>query len=367
MRVLIPLALAVLAAPAAAQKPLTVAELVRQVTPAVVYIETYDASGQQEALGSGFIADASGLIVTNLHVIAGSAAVTVKLADGDVYDRVEVLDFDQRRDLAVLRIRPFTTLPVLTLADSDGLEVGEEAVAVGNPKGLEHTVTAGLVSAFRQWEGYRVIQISVPISPGSSGGPLFDRMGRVIGVTTAQLRGEGTQNLNFAVPINYAKPLLRATTPALTMAEVNARIGATPSAAAAVPEAPAAPPPAAPGTPATAGFGPLPRAEGIDADWWAYVAHDHVSGEFSDFCVGLLLVKGDSVGFATPSGLHDWSSPASGILEARKNRLNGIKYNAFHIRLANGANYNLAVLDEQGMAIPPDAVLELLGRIVKNR
>ncbi|MGE3273984.1 MAG: S1C family serine protease [Vicinamibacterales bacterium] len=367
MHPLILLALAAVPVQAAAPKPLSVAELVKQVSPAVVYIETYDAAGQQDGLGSGFIVDAAGLIVTNLHVIAGSAAATVKMADGEVYDRVDVVDFDPRRDIAVLRIRPFNALPVLRLADSDSLEVGQEAVAVGNPKGLEHTVTAGLVSGFRQWEGYRVIQISVPISPGSSGGPLFDRFGRVIGITTAQLRGEGTQNLNFAVPINYAKPLLAATGHAMTFAEVNARIGAGTTTGAATPTPGSAPSPTpAPATPATTGFGPLPHAEDIDADWWAYVAHDHVSGEFSDYCVGLLLVKGTQVGFATPSGLHDWSAEAATIEEARKNRLNGLKHYAFHIRLSNGANYNFAVLDEQGMAIPADTVLELLGRIVRK-
>lgn len=366
MSALILLALAA-AVPAQATAPrtLSVAELVRQVSPAVVYIETFDAAGQQDGLGSGFIVDASGLVVTNLHVIAGSAAATVKMADGEVYDRVEVLDFDPRRDIAVLRIRPFNSLPTLTLADSDRIEIGQDAVAVGNPKGLEHTVTSGIVSGFRQWEGYRVIQISVPISPGSSGGPLFDRSGRVIGITTAQLRGEGTQNLNFAVPINYAKPLIRATGAGMTLPEVNARIGASTSAGAAPAGTPGATPAPAPADPATAGFGPLPpTVENIDADWWAYVAHDHVSGEFTDFCVGLLLVKGTLVGFSTPSGLHDWTAEAATIEEARKNRLNGLKYFAFHIRLANGANYNLAVLDEQGRAIPPDTVLELLGRIV---
>ncbi|MEW6322863.1 MAG: trypsin-like peptidase domain-containing protein, partial [Acidobacteriota bacterium] len=203
--------------PAAAQKPLAIADLVKQVTPAVVYVATFDAAGQQDGLGSGFVVDASGLIVTNLHVIAGSHAVTVKMSDGEVYDRVEVLDFDARRDLAVLRIRAFKKLPTVPLADSDAVAVGEEAVAVGNPNGLEHTVSAGLISGSRQWEGYRLLQISVPISPGSSGGPLFDRAGRVIGVTTAQLRGEGLQNLNFAVPINYAKPLITATTMPLSL------------------------------------------------------------------------------------------------------------------------------------------------------
>ena len=204
----------------------TVPELVKAMSPAVVFIGNVDRSGQVQSIGSGFVVDAGGTIVTNYHVIEGAQDLQVKMKDGEIYDRVEVLDYDTRRDLAVIKIRAFKPLPVLALATSD-VEVGEEAVAIGNPKGLEHTVSAGIVSAFRQAEGYRLIQISVPISPGSSGGPLFSMEGKVIGITSAGVVAEGAQNLNFAVPIDYVRPLLSTSSRPLPISEFTAKMGST--------------------------------------------------------------------------------------------------------------------------------------------
>jgi hypothetical protein len=305
------------------------------VKPAVVYIATFDERGQQDGFGSGFVADESGLIVTNLHVLAGSFSASVRMADGEIYDRVEVMDFDARRDLAVVRIRAFKKLPVLPLGDSDRIEVGENAVAVGNPQGLEHTVSSGLVSGFRQSEGYREIQISVPISPGSSGGPLFDMQGRVIGVTSAAIVSQGAQNLNFAIPINYVKPLLLSKGPALSLAELNGKLGATPAEGSASRRSESA--------------GPL-------VDWYANAAHDHGSGEFTTFCVGRIYVRGALVGYATPDGTHNWELPLAGVKEVKKNLFSGMKYQAFHVTLKTGSNYNLAIVDE-GTPIAPDAVI----------
>jgi len=121
-----------------------------------------------QSIGSGFVVNPDGVIVTNYHVIRGANALQIKMKDGEIYDRVDVVDHDERRDLAVIKSRAFKKLPTLTLA-SEQPEPGEEAVAIGNPQGLEHTVSVGVVSAYRQAEGYRLMQISVPISPGSDG------------------------------------------------------------------------------------------------------------------------------------------------------------------------------------------------------
>jgi S1-C subfamily serine protease len=332
------------ASPALAQKVMSVAELVRTVKPAVVYIATFDAKGEQEGLGSGFVVDSGGVIVTNLHVIKGARALAVKMADGEVYDKVEILDYDARRDIAVLKVRAFGKLPTVPLGDSDTVEIGEEAVAVGNPKGMEHTVTSGLVSAFRQDEGYKLIQISVPISPGSSGGPLFDRQGRVIGITTAQLRGEGVQNLNFAVPINYVKPLIDPRATPITIEALNAKIGATPTSS-----SPSAPAP-----------GGRNAADSGDEGWWAAMAHDHVNGDFTDFCVGQLFVKAGRIGYVTRSGMHNFEVPVGAIKEAKRNLLTGVQYQAFHITLKTGTNYNLAALNDNGLPVSPDEVIYMI-------
>jgi hypothetical protein len=338
-------ALALWVVPAtSAQAVMTVAELVKTVKPAVVYVATFDASGQQEGLGSGFVVDASGIVVTNLHVIQGARALAVKV-DGEIYDKVEILEYDARRDIAVLRIRPFGKLQTVPLGDSDAVEIGEEAVAVGNPKGMEHTVSSGLISAFRQDEGYKLIQISVPISPGSSGGPLFDRRGRVIGITTAQLRGEGVQNLNFAVPINYAKPLIDPKATPITLAELNQRLGAAPGAAAP---------------------GGRNASDAGDEGWYATVAHDHVSGDFSDFCVGQLYVKGGRIGFTTQSGMHAFEVPIEAVRRAQRNVVTGAQYQAFHVNLRTGANYNFSVLNDQGLPTSPDEVIFLIMKAMKR-
>lgn len=178
-------------------------DLVEQATPAVVLIET--VSETERRFGSGFIVDPSGLVLTNLHVIENAEAARVKLASGDIYDNVAVLAEDVRRDIALLHIRGFG-LPTLELGDSDSVRVGAYVVAIGSPLGLENTVSDGIVSGERQLEGYRLYQITAPISPGSSGGPIMDEKGRVIGIATAQI-SEG-QNLNFAVPINYARGMI---------------------------------------------------------------------------------------------------------------------------------------------------------------
>jgi hypothetical protein len=179
-------------------------ELAAKVTPAVVLIDVTTPSGSRQ--GSGFIVDPSGRILTNHHVIRDARSAKVKLSSGDVYDQVEILADDPRRDIAVLQV-PGYDLPSLSLGNSDSLRIGSPVVLVSSPLGLENTVSTGIVSGRRQEpEGYQLIQVSAPASSGSSGGPLLSARGRVMGIAVSQM--EAGQNLNFVVPINYARGLM---------------------------------------------------------------------------------------------------------------------------------------------------------------
>lgn len=172
-----------------------------------------------EGGGTGFLIDTQGTIATNHHVIGGAQKISIKFLNGAKYQTVELLAEDSSRDLALLRVNLDTptegkkgeVIP-LVLGNSDTVEVGERAISIGNPLGLEHTLTDGLVSARRIYEGKTWIQMSVPVSPGNSGGPLFNMRGEVIGVTTAQVMGGlggRAQNLNLAVPVNALKNMIQ--------------------------------------------------------------------------------------------------------------------------------------------------------------
>jgi hypothetical protein len=157
-------------------------------------------------LGSGFVVRKDGWIATNLHVIAGASELVVATFDKHEYPVVEVLAADPTRDLAIVRVEA-KDLGVLVLGDSEGVHAGDTVVAIGHPFGLTDTVSNGLVSAIRVIDpALTVLQISAPIAPGSSGGPIFSDKGEVIGVATFLLK-EG-QNLNFGVPARYLKTLL---------------------------------------------------------------------------------------------------------------------------------------------------------------
>lgn len=249
-------ALGAAAAPAPSPPPaLSLQQIFQQSAPAVVLIVQFDASGKPTALGSGFVVSSSGVIVTNNHVIApygGAVRIAVKLPRGDVYTDVRVIYAEERRDFAVLLVKA-VGLPTLKVGDSDTVQVGDQVVAIGNPEGLELTFTSGIVSNIRPTsEGFRFIQHQAPISHGSSGGPLLNIRGEVIGINTFSLGGEGAQNLNGAIPINYVKPYF-GDTARLTWQEY-AHVSATapPSQPAQAPS-PAAPPVAAPPAPARPG------------------------------------------------------------------------------------------------------------------
>lgn len=183
----------------------TTAEIAEEGKKATVFIVTRSKIGLEVASGSGFIVSEDGKIVTNFHVIENAYYASIKLANGDVYDEVDVVNHDERRDIAILKIKGLK-FNAVTLGNSETIKVGEKVVAIGNPEGLENTVSEGILSSTRNLEGVNMLQITAPISHGSSGGPLFDSKGNVIGITSATFT-EG-QNLNFAIPIDYVKPLI---------------------------------------------------------------------------------------------------------------------------------------------------------------
>jgi S1-C subfamily serine protease len=168
-----------------------------------------ERSRVEEGTGSGFIVDANGLILTNAHVVDGADRVSVLLKDGR---RLEgrVLGEDPVTDVAVVKVEA-TNLPTVSLGNSEQLQPGEWAIAIGNPLGLDNTVTAGIISATGRSSAdigvgdRRVgfIQTDAAINPGNSGGPLLNEQGEVIGMNTAII--SGAQGLGFAVPINTAK------------------------------------------------------------------------------------------------------------------------------------------------------------------
>jgi len=164
---------------------------------------------KQPSLGSGFIIDKNGFVVTNNHVIEDADQIKVKLNDQREFD-AKVVGRDPNTDIALLKIESGETLPVVKLGDSDALEVGQWVLAIGSPFGLEHTVTAGIVSAKGRVIGSGpyddFIQTDASINPGNSGGPLLNLKGEVIGINTAIIAsGNG---IGFAIPINLAKDII---------------------------------------------------------------------------------------------------------------------------------------------------------------
>jgi serine protease Do len=168
-----------------------------------------DRTLRQQALGSGFIIDAQGHVVTNAHVVDGADQVKVKLGDERELD-AKVKGRDERLDIAVIELQGAKDLPFVPLGDSEALRVGEYVVAIGNPFGLGQTVTMGIVSAKSRAIGAGpyddFIQTDASINPGNSGGPLFDMRGNVIGINTA-INPNG-QGIGFAIPANALKDVL---------------------------------------------------------------------------------------------------------------------------------------------------------------
>lgn len=227
-----------LAASSAAPNPIVA--IVKQASPAVVNIDVetkarrsvspfpfdddpifrrffgdafkdFTRSVPMKGRGSGFIVTKDGQILTNNHVVDGVDKITVTLSDGKVYP-AKVLGKDPTYDLAVIKIEPAKDLPVLELADSNQVEVGEWVVAIGNPYGFEQTVTAGVISAKNRsvhaqdvhFDGF--LQTDAAINPGNSGGPLLNMDGKVVGINTAII--PYAQGIGFAIPVNMAKEVM---------------------------------------------------------------------------------------------------------------------------------------------------------------
>jgi len=194
-------------------------DLFQWVSPSVVFISAVAidpfrlTERVSSSIGSGFIINNDGFILTNSHVVFGRRAIAVTLDDGST-TQAKLVGADPILDLAVLRIPVAAQkLPVATLGDSDAARVGEEVIAIGNPLGLEQTLTSGLISGINRVLPVSPMSLTLPliqtdaaINPGNSGGPLLNRCGEVIGINTATLAG--VQNIGFAVPINIAKQVL---------------------------------------------------------------------------------------------------------------------------------------------------------------
>jgi hypothetical protein len=188
--------LTVLSAHTTAAKGLDISDMKR----AVVVVET-DVSQ-----GSGVLLESSGIIVTNLHVIEDAADISIRIHTNERYDDVSVIDFDETKDIALLKIEGFD-LPTVKLGNSNAVKSGQDVFAIGTPLGYEQTVSRGIVSAIRMMDGgFKTIQTDAAISPGSSGGGLFNDSAELIAVLAAY-RTDG-QNLNFAIPINYVRGMM---------------------------------------------------------------------------------------------------------------------------------------------------------------
>jgi tetratricopeptide (TPR) repeat protein len=182
-----------------AQAPLAPEELAAQAAKAVFVVECIVA-GKPEALGSGFAVDKAGLLATNAHVVAGCDGISVRTSGDAPARKAMAVSIDPDRDVALILV-PGMTTTALPLGRSQDLRPGKRVLAIGHPQGLEYTVSDGIVSAVRDDGTVRYIQTTAPISHGSSGGPLLDMNGQVVGMTTLYLGGG--QNLNFAVPAEY--------------------------------------------------------------------------------------------------------------------------------------------------------------------
>jgi serine protease Do len=196
------------------------AELYERASPAVVFISTQQINPYvlqdrvERSVGSGFIFDHKGLILTNYHVVGTAQAIQVTLDDGHIR-HARVVGGDPILDLGVISISPGTegTLPVLPFGNSSRVRVGDDVLAIGNPLGLDQTLTHGVVSALNRVLpetplslSRPMIQTDAPINPGNSGGPLLDACGRVIGINSEMM--QGAQNIGFAIPIDLVKQAL---------------------------------------------------------------------------------------------------------------------------------------------------------------
>ena len=186
----------------------TVQRIAQKALASTVYLRGYDVDGKELGAGSGFFVGTD-KVATNHHVITGAVSIYAKIVGEEEWYVVEsIAATDETHDLAVLKLSGITA-PALPLTDSDAVQVGDSVYAVGNPERLEGTFSEGIISSIRRVGANKWIQMTASISPGSSGGAVLNNKGKVIGVATASHPGAEAENLNFAVPSNYLKALLR--------------------------------------------------------------------------------------------------------------------------------------------------------------
>ena len=218
MRVLVFFVLLAIPQTAFAQQACTesLASLYERVSPSVVSIQVTKINKAkpqrrfETVVGSGVVIERDGHVLTNAHVVDGAASLSITL-DSGTRTPARVLGMDTVTDLALLRIETPSPLPAARLGDSSALHVGDEVVAIGNPMGLEQTMTRGIVSGLNRilpgLAEQPMIQTDAPINPGNSGGPLVDRCGSVVGINT--FISEEANSIGFALPINAGKAILR--------------------------------------------------------------------------------------------------------------------------------------------------------------
>ena len=203
----------------------TVPEIAEKALASTVYLEMKDSNGKTLGFGSGFFVKPN-LIATNYHVIAGAASGTAKLVGKHTTYKIEGWTAtDEDNDLALLKVSAYGIKPLM-LGNSDAVKIGETVYVAGNPKGLEGTFSDGIISSRRDKYTKERFQMTAPISPGSSGGPVLNSKGEVIGVSVAAHRDLDAQNLNFAIPSNYLKTLLTLSKPAKPLSQANQTISA---------------------------------------------------------------------------------------------------------------------------------------------
>ena len=218
MRLLVFILLIAIPQTAVAQQACTesLASLFERVSPSVVSIQVTKINKAkpqrrfETIVGSGVLIDRDGQVLTNAHVVDGAASLLITL-DSGARTPARLVGMDTVTDLALLRIDTSAPLPVARLGDSAALRVGDEVVAIGNPMGLEQTMTRGIVSGLNRilpgLSEQPMIQTDAPINPGNSGGPLVDRCGAVVGINT--FISEEANSIGFALPINAGKSILR--------------------------------------------------------------------------------------------------------------------------------------------------------------
>lgn len=185
--------------------PKTASKIAKSSFSSVVLIASQDKYGQPVSYGSGFFVEKD-VIATNYHVIKGSSSAFLRIVGKkEKHNIIGYVGIDKSRDLILLKVSAANE-PILSMADNRKLEIGDEVFVIGNPLGLEGTFSEGIVSGIRQVDSDTILQITAPISPGSSGGPVLNSTGEVIGVAFATF--QGGQNLNFAIPSRYLISLL---------------------------------------------------------------------------------------------------------------------------------------------------------------